>query len=92
MDTPAWKAFPPTVLTTKLVDAVGQERATQVNTFFADYLNDAVEMWTSPVETFAQETITAAVDQVMNKVKSPKDALAEAQELCQAKLNEVLKT
>jgi multiple sugar transport system substrate-binding protein len=91
MDTPAWNGFPSTVATTKLVDAVGAERAADVNKFFADYLNDAAEMWTSPVETFAQETINAAVDQVINKKKAAKDALAEAQDLCQAKLNETLK-
>jgi ABC-type glycerol-3-phosphate transport system substrate-binding protein len=91
MDTPAWKEFPPSVLTTKLVSATSQARAEDVNKFFADYLNDAVEMWTSPVETFAQETLTAAVDQVMNKQKSAKDALAEAQQLCQARLEETLK-
>lgn len=91
MDTPAWKAFPPTVLTTKLVNATSQERAENVNQFFADYLNDAVEMWTSPVESFANETISAAVDKVMNKQASPRDALAEAQKLCQDKLAETLK-
>jgi multiple sugar transport system substrate-binding protein len=91
MDTPAWKNFPPTVLTTKLVEATSQERAENVNQFFADYLNESVEMWTSPVESFANETLTAAVDQVMNKQASPRDALAEAQKLCQDKLNETLK-
>ncbi|HWQ15429.1 MAG TPA: extracellular solute-binding protein, partial [Roseiflexaceae bacterium] len=91
MDTPSWKNFPPTVLTTKLVNATSRERAENVNQFFADYLNDAVEMWTSPVESFANETISAAVDQVLNKVASPRDALAEAQKLCQDKLNETLK-
>jgi multiple sugar transport system substrate-binding protein len=91
MDTPAWRNFPPEVTTTKLVDQVGQERAQDLNTFFADYLNDAVEMWTSPVESFAQETLTTAVGEVLNKVKTPKEALAEAQTLCQDRLNETLK-
>ena len=92
MDTPAWKNFPPTVLTTKLVNAVGQERAEDVHKFFADYLNDAVEMWTSPVETFAQETLSASIDEILNKRKPAKDALAEAQQRCQAKLEETLKS
>lgn len=91
MDTPSWKQFPSTVLTTKLIDQVGQARAENVNTFFADYLNDAVEMWTSPVESFASETLTSAVGEVLNKKKSPKEALAEAQKICQAKLDETLK-
>jgi multiple sugar transport system substrate-binding protein len=91
MDTPAWKQFPSTVLTTKLVDQVGQARAENVNTFFADYLNDAVEMWTSPVESFAADTLNTAIGEVLSKAKAPKDALAEAQQLCQAKLDETLK-
>ncbi len=92
MDTPAWKQFPSTVSTTKLVSAVGKERATEVDKFFADYLNDAVEMWTSPVESFATDTLSSAVGEVLAKQKQPKDALAEAQQLCQAKLEETLKT
>lgn len=91
MDTPAWKNFPPTVLTTKLVNATSAERATDVNKFFADYLNDAAEMWTSPIESFANDTLTSAVDEVLNKKKTPKEALADAQQICQAKLEETLK-
>jgi multiple sugar transport system substrate-binding protein len=91
MDTPAWKQFPKTVSTTKLVNAVGKDRAAEVDTFFADYLNDAVEMWTSPVESFANDTLSAAVGEVLSKKKSAKDALAEVQKLCQDKLNETLK-
>ena len=91
MDTPAWKQFPSTVVTSKLVNAVGKDRAADVNKFFADYLNDAVEMWTSPVESFANDTLSAAVGEVLSKKKSAKDALAEVQKLCQDKLNETLK-
>ena len=91
MDTPSWKQFPSTVITNKLVTAVGKDRATEVNTFFADYLDDAVEMWTSPVESFATDTLSAAVGEVLSKKKSAKDALAEVQKLCQDKLNETLK-
>lgn len=91
MDTPSWKAFPPTVLTTKLVNAVGQEKAQDYNDFFANYLNDAVEMWTSPIETFANDTLGTAVGEVLAKTKSPKEALAEAQALCQSKLEETLR-
>jgi multiple sugar transport system substrate-binding protein len=92
MDTPAWKQFPTTVSTNKLVSAVGKERAAEVDKFFADYLNDAVEMWTSPVESFATDTLTNAVGEVLSKKKAAKDALAEAQKLCQAKLEETVKS
>jgi multiple sugar transport system substrate-binding protein len=91
MDTPSWKQFPSTVSTTKLVTAVGKERAAEVDKFFADYLNDAVEMWTSPVESFANDTLGAAVNEVLSKKKTAKDALAEVQKLCQDKLEETLK-
>jgi ABC-type glycerol-3-phosphate transport system substrate-binding protein len=91
MDTPSWKSFPPTVLTTKLITAVGQEKAADFNKFFADYLNDAVPMWNSPIEQFAQQTINTSIGEVLNKVKTPKEALAEAQKVCQAKLEETLK-
>ena len=91
-DTPAWKAFPPEVLTTKMVGKIGQERARDVHQFFADYLNDATEMWNSPVESFASDTINAAIDEVLHKQKKPQDALKEAQTICQAKLEEVVRT
>lgn len=90
MDTPAWKQFPPTVITEKLVATIGEERAASVNAFFADYLNSAAEMWTSPVDTFATEQVSLAVEKVLRKQQSPREALAEAQQLAQAKLNEVL--
>jgi len=91
MDTPAWKQFPPSISTTKLVNAVGKDRAANVDKFFADYLNDAVEMWTSPIESFANDTLSSTVSEVLSKKKSAKDGLAEAQKLCQDKLNETLK-
>jgi len=70
---------------------VGKDRAADVDKFFADYLNDAVEMWTSPIESFANDTLSSTVSEVLSKKKSAKDGLAEAQKLCQDKLNETLK-
>jgi multiple sugar transport system substrate-binding protein len=90
MDTPAWKNFPTDVVTERLVSGIGQERATDVNAFFAEYLNDAAQMWTSPVESFAIERFAEAVDRVLNKQQTPKEALAEAQQQAQEKLEEVL--
>lgn len=91
MDTPSWKNFSSNVVTTKLVDAVGKDKALDYNKFFADYLNDAVPMWNSPIEQFAQQTLTTSVGDVLNKKKKPKEALSEAQQTCQAKLQETLK-
>lgn len=90
MDTPAWKNFPEGVLTQKLVDQAGLERAQEIHNFFAAYLEDTAGMWTSPIEDFASDTLNSSIDEVLHKVKLPAQALAEAQELCQAKLDEVL--
>lgn len=92
LDTPSWRSFPPDVLTDKLVELVGADKAKDVNAFFGSYLEDAIPMWNSPVETFAQETLGNSIAEVLNKVKSPQQALDEAQALCQAKLEEVVKS
>ncbi len=91
MDTPAWKDFSPFILTTKLVDKVGMDRAKNIHKFFADYLENGVAMWNSPIEDFATNTLSSAVDEVLHKTKTPQEALDEAQKLCQAKLDETLK-
>jgi multiple sugar transport system substrate-binding protein len=90
MDTPVWKDFPADVLTKKLVDQVGEERAKEVHQFFTGYLENAVEMWTSPIEDFAKSTLGSAVDQVLHKTKSPAEALGEAQGIVKAKLQETV--
>ncbi|MEX1018020.1 MAG: extracellular solute-binding protein [Litorilinea sp.] len=90
MDTPAWVNFPDGVLTEKLVEEVGLERATEIHNFFSDYLNDTVDMWNSPVENFANDTLETAVSEVLFKQTTPDQALASAQELIQARLDETL--
>ncbi|MHB0875404.1 MAG: twin-arginine translocation signal domain-containing protein [Anaerolineae bacterium] len=89
-DTPAWLDFPTDVITQNLVDNVGQEKAQDLHNFFRDYLNDAVEMWTSPIEDFGTDQVNRAVDQVIHKAKAPQEALDEAQSVTQAKLEETL--
>lgn len=90
MDTPAWVDFPEGVLTQQLVEIVGEERATELHNFFADYLNDSVDMWNSPVENFANDTLETAVSEVLFKQATPEQALANAQQLIQARLDETL--
>ena len=90
MDTPAWRDFPSGVLTQKLVDDAGQERGQEIHDFFATYLEDAADMWNSPIEDFASDTLDSAIDEVLHKTKAPAEALQEAQELAQAKLEEEL--
>jgi multiple sugar transport system substrate-binding protein len=91
MDTPAWKGFPEGVLPTKLVDEQGPERAQDIHNFFADYLNNTAEMWTSPVDSFASDTLDAAIDEVLHKTKTPDEVLAESQQIIQARLDETLR-
>ena len=90
MDTPAWKDFPADVLTQKLVDGVGLERAQEIHNFYAKQLESTAEMWNSPIEDFASDTLDAAIDEVLHKTKSPAEALAETQAVVEAKLQERL--
>jgi multiple sugar transport system substrate-binding protein len=92
MDVPAWKKFPRETVNKALVNEIGAERATDVQNFLLDYLNDAAEMWTSPVESFASDTLNSALDEVLHLKKTPEQALKEAQTLVQAKLEETMKT
>ncbi len=92
MDIPAWKNAPRDAYTKLVEKKYGTERAKDLNKFFLDYLPDTVEMWTSPIEDFATDTYNQALDEVMHKVKSPAEALASAQEICEAKLQETLKS
>lgn len=92
MDTPAWVDFPDGVLTEKLVEEVGLDRATEIHNFFADYLNDTVNMWNSPVENFANDTLETAISEVLFKQSTADQALAVAQELVQTRLNETIQS
>jgi ABC-type glycerol-3-phosphate transport system substrate-binding protein len=91
-DTPAWKGASLDVVTQALIDKVGEERALDLHRFFLDSLNDAAQMWDSPVNAYASDTLQAAVTAVMGKAKGAQEALDEAQALIQAKLEETLKS
>jgi multiple sugar transport system substrate-binding protein len=90
-DMPANKKVP-----TDLVPAVAKEKrgeafANDVTNFFRGQLDIATPMWDSPVQDFATDQISRAIEQIMNKQATPKDALAEAQKASQAELEKVLK-
>lgn len=91
-DTPAWKGASRDVVTQALIDKVGDARALELHRFFLDYLNDAAPMWDSPINAFAADTLGSAIASVMGKAKSAQEALDEAQQLTQAKLEETLKS
>lgn len=87
-DTPAWIQFPEGVITEKLIDTQGQERAQEIHNWFAEYLNSTVDMWNSPVEAFASDTLNATISEILFKAKAPSEGLAEAQQRIQSALDE----
>jgi ABC-type glycerol-3-phosphate transport system substrate-binding protein len=90
MDTPAWKGAPADIWCKAVETMFGLERAKDFHKFFSDYLNDTAVMWASPVESFASTTIGQSIDEILHKVKPPEQALKEAQDLCQKKLDETM--
>lgn len=91
-DTPAWKGASRDVVTQSLIDKVGEERALDLHRFFLDSLEDAAEMWNSPINAYASDTLQTAITSVLGKAKSAQEAMDEAQALIQAKLDETLKS
>ncbi len=91
-DLPANLKVPRGLLPTALVDGKGEAFAQDVMNFFRDQLDIATPMWDSPVQDFAMDQIRRALDQIMYKVATPKDALAQAQRVCQHALERVLKS
>lgn len=90
MDTPAWKGAPADIWCKAVEIKFGLERAKDFNKFYTDYLTDTAVMWTSPVEDFASTTLGQAVDEILHKVKTPEQALKDAQDTIQKKLDETL--
>lgn len=91
MDMPAWKGFPRDTLNKALVNLVGMTRAQDIQNFLLDYQGTTAEMWTSPVEDFANDTLNSMLDEVLH-LKTPADqALKTAQSTIQSKLDETLK-
>jgi len=91
MDTPAWKNAPAGIYTKAVETKFGTDRAKDLHAFYYGYLNDTAEMWTSPVDSFASDTLGQAQDEILHKTKTVSEALTTAQELVQAKLDEQLK-
>jgi len=58
--------------------------------FFHDQLDNATPMWDSPVQDFAMDQLRRALEQIMYKLATPRNALAEAQKACQSALDKVL--
>jgi multiple sugar transport system substrate-binding protein len=91
MDTPAWIDFPQDSVNKALAKLTGDARAKELQAFFSEELKSVSDMWTSPVEAFANDNLTQAIDAVMHKKSTPAEALANAQKVIQGKLDETLK-
>jgi len=89
-DLPANLKVPRDLLPTGLVDGKGKAFAQDIMNFFRDQLAVATPMWDSPVQDFATDQLRRALEQIMHKVATPRNALGEAQKACQDALDKVL--
>ena len=80
-DLPANLKVPRDLLPTALVDGKGKAFAQDIMHFFRDQLDSATPMWDSPVQDFATDQIRRALEQIMHKVATPRNALGEAEGL-----------
>jgi ABC-type glycerol-3-phosphate transport system substrate-binding protein len=84
-----WKNFDRNKVSAQFADWYGVERARELNNYFIEYVEDgAAEMWTSPIESFANDQIGAALDEILFKQKTPQQALDDAQKIVQARFEE----
>jgi ABC-type glycerol-3-phosphate transport system substrate-binding protein len=88
---PTNKKVPTDLVPTIAKEKRGEAFASDVTNFFRAQLDIATPMWDSPVQDFATDQISRAIEQIMNKQATPKDALVEAQKASQAELEKVLK-
>lgn len=81
----------PVTTPTGIIENRGQEFADTIIAFFRDQFQIATSMWDSPVQAFAIDQLSSAIEQIQTKQTAPADALAEAQLACQAELESVLR-
>ncbi len=91
-DMPVNSKVPTDLVPTRAVEKRGEAFAKSITEFFRGQLAIATPMWNSPVQDFGTDQLTRALEQITNKVATPKDALAEAQRACQSELEKVLKS
>jgi multiple sugar transport system substrate-binding protein len=89
-DLPANKNFPADFVPDNLISKVGDSFAAEVHKFFVNQLADAVPMWNSPVEDFYLDQLSRAIEQILSKAATPKEALGAAQVACQNELDKIL--
>lgn len=91
-DMPTNKNVSTDLIPAKAVEERGEAFAKEITSFFRGQLDIVTPMWNSPVQDFGNDQLTRALEQIMNKVAAPKDALAEAQRACQTELDKVLQS
>jgi multiple sugar transport system substrate-binding protein len=90
-DIPANTLVPADLVPKTLAEKRGADFAKTMTTFFRKQLDVATPMWTSPVQDFGNDQISKALEQILSKTATPKDALGEAQRAAQAELEKALK-
>lgn len=70
----------------------GKAFAEDLSRFFHHQIAVTVPMWNSPIQGFAWDQISKALQQIMYKTATPKTALASAQQACQSQLQRTLKS
>ena len=90
-DLPANKQVPQDLLPTVTAQKRGKAFTQEVISFFRKLQDISVPMWDSPIQSFASDQIASALERVMSKAASPKQAMVDAQKACQSKLDSVLK-
>jgi len=91
-DLPTNKLVPIDLIPELVIKMRGKDFAADVTAFFHHQLDIATPMWNSPVVSFGHDQIATAIDAVLNKTATPKDALTAAQQASQAELERVLAT
>lgn len=80
----------PDVLPATVVESRGEEFAQEIMEFWASQAEIATPMWDSPVQGFANDRLTQAVERILTKQAMPAEELAAAQRDCQAELEDLL--
>jgi multiple sugar transport system substrate-binding protein len=89
-DMPTNKKVPTDIVPARAAEKRGESFALEVTDFFRKQLDVATPMWDSPIQNFANDQLGRALDRIYNKQATPQEALAEAQQACQAELEKVL--
>lgn len=80
----------PSMVPPTLLEKRGEAEATSIADFFKAQLEVATPMWTSPVENFANDALSRAIEQAYAHQGEPAELLAAAQKACQDELDRVM--